>query len=133
MQTPIEAVKAAVQGMTEAEGGAAVTTSTSTRICGPPCSQTTFNWKAQEKYNELLNFEMEVKNIFMTKSYTLMIVQVPVIINLQGCEGLHTMQTLTKEQQEMHKTVHASSLYYNAKFKSWHNKAITLITTILQV
>ena len=28
-----------------------------------------FDWKAQNKYNELLNSETEVKNIFMTKSY----------------------------------------------------------------
>ena len=28
-----------------------------------------FNWKATDKYDELVNFEMEVKNIFVTKSF----------------------------------------------------------------
>ena len=35
----------------------------------PSMKQPTFDWKAKDKYNELLNFEMVVKNIFMTKGY----------------------------------------------------------------
>ena len=36
---------------------------------GPAQRQPTFDWKAKDKYQELVNFETEVKNIFMTNNY----------------------------------------------------------------
>ena len=37
----------------------------------PALRQPTFNWKAPDKYAELLNFEMEVLNILYTRAYEL--------------------------------------------------------------
>ena len=39
------------------------------RYCGPIIVKLVFNWGAQERYAELLNFEMEVINILDTKVY----------------------------------------------------------------
>ena len=41
----------------------------SARMSGPSVKQLTFDWKAQDKYSELSKIEVEVENIFMTKSY----------------------------------------------------------------
>ena len=37
----------------------------------PMLSQPAFNWKAPDRYVELLNFEMEVANKFQAKAYYL--------------------------------------------------------------
>ena len=46
---------------------AAIVTSMSARTSKPLLKQPVFNWKSQYKYNKLLNFEIEVENIFMAK------------------------------------------------------------------
>ena len=74
-QAAIEAAKAASQAMTEAAGlsertnGATGPACMRTRTSKPSLKQTIFYWKAQDKYDELLNLEMKVKKNFMTKSY----------------------------------------------------------------
>ena len=41
----------------------------SPRASRPALKQPTFNWKVTLKYHKLVNFKMEVNNIFMIKSY----------------------------------------------------------------
>ena len=56
----------------------------------PTLEKPSFNWNAQDKYIELLNFEMEVMNILEIKAYELTDEEkVPVIKNWLGREGLH--------------------------------------------
>ena len=66
MQAVIEAMEAVVQTMSEAAGpkrnkAVAMTASMSAGTSGSSLKQPTFNWKDKNEYNELLNFEMEVK------------------------------------------------------------------------
>ena len=61
--------------------------------------QPTFDWKAADKYQELCNFETEVKNIFMTNyNNTQESESVPITLNLLGQEGPKLMQTLNDEE-----------------------------------
>ena len=60
MQTVIEAAKA--KDLTKS--GRPV--HTAPRASLPVMRQLTFDWKMQDKYNELNNFNIEVGNIFMT-------------------------------------------------------------------
>ena len=63
----IDTVNAAAQVFTEAAGPTKrddrtpLTESISTLTSGPALKQMTFNWKAQDNYDKLLSFEMEVK------------------------------------------------------------------------
>ena len=41
------------------------------RANGPALTQPTFDWKAQNKYNELNNFRTEARNIFIMNSYSI--------------------------------------------------------------
>ena len=57
---------AVLQAMSEAAGSterneASIIETVRTRTSGPAFKQLTFNWKAQDKYNELLKFDVEVK------------------------------------------------------------------------
>ena len=53
-----------------------------------------FNWGAQDRYIELMNFEMEVSNILETKVYELSEEEkVPVIKNWLSIKGLQLIQT----------------------------------------
>ena len=66
MQIVTEGAKAVVQTMSQAAGHkrnyeAAAAASMSARTNGPSLKHPIFNWKAQDKYNELLSFEMEIK------------------------------------------------------------------------
>ena len=80
----------------------AVVPSTSMRGSGPALKQPTFNWKAQDKYNKVLDFEMRVNVLFRTKSFNICNSgRVPVIINWLGCEGIQFRQTLLGDEQEV--------------------------------
>ena len=72
----------------------AATPSMTVRSSRLALNQPTFNWKAQGKYGELLNFEIEVKSYDICNSE-----RVTIIMNWLGCEGLHLMQTLTDDWQ----------------------------------
>ena len=67
VQTGIEAVKASVQTMSEAAGPMErnnrmpITKCMSARTGGPTLKQPTFNWKSYDRYNKLLNSEVEIK------------------------------------------------------------------------
>ena len=58
-----------VSGPNKSNNAAMAVTSMSDKNSRPVLKLPTFNWKAQDEYGELLNFEMEVKNIFMSKNY----------------------------------------------------------------
>ena len=67
-------------------------------------SQPVFDWKASDRYVELLNFEMEVANVHQAKVYDLYDEEkVPVIKNWLGREGLQFLQTLTNAKKETYK------------------------------
>ena len=62
----------------------------STRSWGPALKQVTFNWKAHNKYNKILNFETEVKTTFMAKINDIcQDEKVPIIMSWLECKGLH--------------------------------------------
>ena len=63
-----------------------------------------FDWKAPDRYVELLNFEMEVANILQPKAYDLNDEEkVSIIKNWLGREGLKFIQTLTNTEKEASK------------------------------
>ena len=72
MKAAIETTKAVVLAVTEAvsptkrSDGTAVAKSMSVRttVSGLSLRGPIFNWKSQDKYNELLNFKLEVKTYF---------------------------------------------------------------------
>ena len=70
-QVVIEAVKAAIMSVRKEKGPAerrrpALVAS---KASGPALRQPTFGWIAQDKYNKLTNFTIEVRIIFIVKSY----------------------------------------------------------------
>ena len=55
-----------------------------------------------DKYNKFINFEMEARNIFITKSYNIDENEiVPIIMKWLGHEGLIFIQNLNDNEQEM--------------------------------
>ena len=122
MQAAIGTTKVSIQAMSEAAGptngnnALATTAGLRTRSSRPALEQLTYNWKAHDKYNELLNFES--KNIFMTKRCeTCNNKRVPMIRNWLGHEGLHFVQTLTNDENEISKSSPSHFSMCNMKFK----------------
>ena len=71
------------------------------RQAGPILSQQAFDWKAQERYVELLYFEIEVANVLQAKVYDLNDEEkVPIIRNWLDREALQFIQTLTNAEKE---------------------------------
>ena len=68
------------------------------KMNGPILKQPMFNWRAEDKYEELQNFELEVSN--MLQNCTLdQRARVLVLTNWLGREGLHLIAT--KEEQDV--------------------------------
>ena len=64
------------------------------RQTGLMLSQSAFNWKAPDRYVELLNFQKGVANVFQAKVYDLSDEEkVPITRNWLGREGLQFIQT----------------------------------------
>ena len=73
---------------------------------GPVLRQSMSDQKVANKFQEPCNFEIEVKNIFMTNNYNIQENnRVPIILNWLGWEGLRFMQTLDEEEQEKCRTI----------------------------
>ena len=90
--------------------------------------QSTFDLKAKDKYNKLLNSEMEVLYIFMTKNYDISDCErVPLTMKWLGHEGLYSVQTLTNEGQETCKRSMSLFSILNAKFEQQHNETTLLL------
>ena len=59
------------------------------RTTGQVLTQPIFDWKAQDNYNKLSNFKIEVRNIFMAKFYIIEESEkVLIIMSWLGHEGL---------------------------------------------
>ena len=73
MHTVIEDIKAAIMAVSKAESpsksGRPV--QMMLRKNGPALQQLTFDWKAQDKHNELNIFKIKVRNTFITNSYNI--------------------------------------------------------------
>ena len=78
-----EATNTAILAVKEAKStGKHVRTQPLPRMSGIALKQPTFDWKAQDKYNELHSFGIEVINIFQMNSSNIHeSKQVPVLIN----------------------------------------------------
>ena len=60
-----------------------------------------FNWKAPDRYVQLLNFKIEVVNILKVKVYDINDEEtVPIIKNRLGRESLQFIQTLTNTKRD---------------------------------
>ena len=102
MQTVTEATKAAIIAVREVDHpfNNARPKHKTPRSGGPALGQPTFNWKTIDKYHEVYNFEIKVKNIPMTDNYNMKeSKQVPPVLNWLNCEGLRFVQMLNKEEQ----------------------------------
>ena len=87
-----EAARVTIQAMAAAEQKG--TQNVGTRVGRPIMKHPTFNWEAEDKYNELKNFRLEVNNIF--KSYSMpQAEQIAIIKNRLGRKGLQFLETLT--------------------------------------
>ena len=89
MQTVSKATKAAIIVVREA--GKTVNNAISMHVMprsdGPVLTQLKFGWRV-DKYQELSNFKVEEKNIFMTNIYnTQESERVPIILNWLGWKG----------------------------------------------
>ena len=72
-QAVIEAAKAAILVERDAKGPAENrrAVQTAPRANGPTLRQQTFNWKVQDKFNELNHFKIELNIIFLINSYNI--------------------------------------------------------------
>ena len=87
MPTALEATKAAIMAMGEAENPVKNTRPlhAAPRSGDPALKQPIFDYNATEKYQELCNIEIKVKNIFLTNRYdTQGSKRVPIALNWLG-------------------------------------------------
>ena len=69
------------------------------RASGPELRQPPFDWKEQDKYNELNNFKINVRNIFMINSYNIVeSKRVQIVMNWLDCERFGLVQTLPDKE-----------------------------------
>ena len=68
------------------------TTQTTSWMSVTMLKQSTFDWQISDKSNGLHNFEIEIRNIFLTNSYNIKSKRVPVIPNWfgHGFKLIHT-------------------------------------------
>ena len=107
MQMEIEATKEADMAIREADNqvNSARPIHTMPNSGHQVLRQPLFHWKAADKHQKQCNFEIEVKNIFMTDDYNILkSKRVPRILKWLGREGLRFMQTLNEEEQERCRT-----------------------------
>ena len=80
--------------------------------------QLTFNWKLQEKYNELNTLKIEVRNTFLMKNYNTEETERALIIMNWLCnKELRFVQTLTDSEKEKCMTSSRISKVLNDKLK----------------
>ena len=80
--------------------------------------QPTFDWTAPDKYHQLNNFEIEVRNIFLLNHYHIQENEkVPIIMNWIGCKGFIFIQTFNDREQEKCKTSSRLFEMLSEKFK----------------
>ena len=119
-QTAVEATKAAILVVRETESTSEYigTTQPKPRISGPLWKQLTFECKTPDQYNKLCIFEIVVRNIFLTNSYSTQgSKKIPIEMNWLSCEGLKFILTLNDSEKEKWKTLAGLFQGLNAKFK----------------
>ena len=93
------------------------------RLGRPVMQQPTFNWEADDKYNELINFRPKVNNIF--KLYSIpQAEQIAIIKNWLCRKGLQFLESLTQMEQERCNTIECLFTTLSHKFKSQYNETI---------
>ena len=121
VQVIAEATRAAIQTMATAV--MARQENPGTKMSGPILKQPTFNWKAEDKHEELQNFKLEVSN--MLQDFSLgQTDRVSVIKNCLGGEGLQLTVTLTKEEQNVCNDDKSLFKTLRKKFKPQFNEMI---------
>ena len=95
---------------------------------GPVLEKPLFNWDAQDRYNELINFEMEVTDILEMRTYELTGAEkVPVIKDWLGQEDLQLIKTFTHDEKEKCRTAKGLLLVFSNQFKlQYKNHIISL-------
>ena len=102
--------------------------------------QPTFDWKAPDKHHELCNFEIQVKDIFLTNNYNIQeSKKVPIIMNRLDHDRLRFVQSLYNEEKEPNKTNLGLFKVLRTQWKHQLNydidmcKNIPFISTVLSV
>ena len=120
-QVVAEAARAAIQAL--AVAGAERTQNVGPRLGRFTMKQPIFNWEAEDRYNELKNFRLEVNNIF--KSYNMpQTEQLVIIKNWLGRKSLQFIESLTQMEQERCNTMEGLFTTFNNKFKPQLKKTI---------
>ena len=78
--------------------------STGPNLGEPSIKQTSFDWSARDTHMVLINFQMEINEIFITYG-TNNAETVPISKKWLGRDGLHPIQTLDKAEQKTRNTV----------------------------
>ena len=113
--------RAAIQAM--APAGAERTQNVGPRLGRQMMKQPTFNWEAEDKYNELKNFRLEVNNTF--KSYnTPQTEELAIIKKLARQKVLKFIESLTQMEQERWNTMEGLFTTFDNKFKPQFKETI---------
>ena len=91
----------------------------------PVMKQPMFDWSSTDKYAELRNFKIEVKNMFQTSSIS-QAERVAITKNWLGRQGLKLLETPTQAEQEKCITVSLFETLSN-KFKPQYNENIKFL------
>ena len=83
----------------------------------------TFNWAAEDKYNEIKNLRLEVNNIL--KLYSMpQADQIAIIKNWLGGKGLQFLESLTQMKEERCNAMEGLFTTLNIKFKPQYNETL---------
>ena len=93
-----EAMRAVIQAMVAATGEQMQSTAVP-KLGGSAMKQPTFNPEAEDKYNELKTFKLEVNNILSTYSSP-QNEQLAMVKNWLGRNGLQFIEALTNEEKQ---------------------------------
>ena len=98
------------------------------KLGSPAMKQLTFNWEAEDKYNELKTFRLEVNNILSTFN-SRQNEQLVMVNNWLGRKGLQFVETLTNEKKPTYYTLDGLFKTLNSKFRPQFNETIKSIQT----
>ena len=96
------------------------------KVGSPAMKQPMFNWNAQDKYNELKTFRLEVNNILSTYN-TPQVDKLALVKNWLGRKGLQYLETVMTVEEEMCNTLEGLFETLSNKFKPQYNKIIRLL------
>ena len=93
------------------------------KLGGSAIKQPTFNWEAEDKYNELNTFKLEVNNILSTYNSP-QNDQLAMVKNWLGRRGLQFIEVLTNEEKTTCNTLDGLFETLNIKFRPQFNETI---------